>query len=73
MYEYLVVVREGVWEIHELVASCSLDEFVDVRKRKKILWAGPIEICDVYANSPFPILLLDYVYIGHPLWILDLS
>ena len=41
-------------------------------ERKVILWAGPIEVAEILADSYLPILLLHRDNIGEPLWILRL-
>ena len=39
--------------------GCGIDQLVDMRQRKRVLWEGFVEVCEVYADSLLPILLLD--------------
>lgn len=35
----------------------GVDQLVDMRQREGVLWAGLVEVCEVYADSPVPVLM----------------
>ena len=64
MHEYLIIARECVHETHQLMPRGGVDQLVDVRQREGVLRAGLVEVCEVYADFPLPVLFLDYYDVG---------
>jgi len=64
MHEYLIIAGERVHEAHQLMPGSGIDQLVDMRLREGVLWAGLVEVCEVYADSPLSVLVFDYVHVG---------
>ena len=73
MHEYLVIAGERVHETHQLMPRGGVDQLVDVRQRERVLWTGLVEVCEVYADYPLPVLLFDYGHVGYPFLVLHLA
>ena len=54
--------------------TCSrVHQLINTRQWIAILGVGFVYIGEVYTHSPFAISLLDYYYIGQPVWIINPS
>lgn len=56
----LVITLESIQEAYPHVSTCCIYQLIDLRDKKGILRACPIEINEVYANPLLAILLLDH-------------
>jgi hypothetical protein len=56
----LVVARERVEEAQQVTACRGVQDLVDARQRKRILWAALVEICEVDARPHSPVRLWNY-------------
>ena len=43
-----------------------IDQLINPRHGKRVLWIGFVQVCEVYTHSPLPILLLYYHCISQP-------
>ena len=64
MHEYLIIAGERVHEAHQLMPGSGIDQLVEVRQRKGVLWARLVEVCEPYVDSLLLVLLLYYDHVG---------
>ena len=69
----MIITRESVHEVEELMASSGVHYEVDPGQGKAIFRASSINIGKVNAQSPFSICLLDENHISQPVGIIYFS
>ena len=69
----LIINRESIHEVEELVANSDVDYEVDSGQGKAIFWASPVNISKVNVEFPFFICLLDENHINQPVRIIYFS
>ena len=69
----MIITRESVHEVEELVASSGVHYEVDPGQGKAIFRASPVNIGKVHVKSPFAICLLDENHISQPAGIIYFS
>ena len=69
----LVVAREGVHEVEEFVTGCSVYYEINPRQGEDILWASPVDVCEIDAKPPLTICFFDESNVGQPFWVLYFS
>ena len=68
----LMVTLVSVEETHPVMPGSCFNQLVDLWKREAVLGAGFVEVGEVHANPPLPILLLDHYRVGQPIRTVDL-
>jgi hypothetical protein len=61
-----MIAREGIQEAKEVVAGGGLDNLIYPWERIRILGTGFIETCEVHAEAPTSVSLLDNHRISNP-------
>ena len=69
----LVVSQEGVHEAEEFVTGRSVYYEINPRQREAILWAGPIDVCEIDAKLPLSVCFFDKNNVGQPFRVLYFS
>ena len=69
----LIIARESVHEVEELVANSGVHYEVNSGRGKAVFLASPINIGKTNAESPFSICLLDENHISQPVGIIYFS
>ena len=69
----MIITRESVHEVEELVANSGVHYEVDSGQEKAIFRASPVSISKVNAESSFTICLLDENHISQPVEIIYFS
>ena len=72
IYTDLVVAREGVHDAEEFMTGSGIHYEVNSRQREAIFWAGPVNICEIDAKSPFAIFFFNENNVGQPLRIFNI-
>ena len=62
----MVIPGIGVHEAQELISGCGVDRLIDPGKREWVLWAGLVQVGEIDADSPLPVLLFDQDRVGQP-------
>ena len=69
----LIITRESLHEVEELVANSGIHYEVDPEQGKAIFRVSPVNIGKVNAESPLAICLLDENHISQPIGIVYFS
>lgn len=57
LHLHLVVTWKSIHKRQELVSYCWIDELVNPQQWEDILWAGIVQVSEIYAQCPFSIFL----------------
>ena len=69
----LVVAREGIHEAEEFMTGHGVHYEINLRQRETILWAGPVDVCEIDAKSPLSVFLFDENNVSQPFWVFHFS
>ena len=61
-----MVTLKGVQETYPRVPICGIDQLIYLRHRERVLRACSVQICEIYTNPPFAVLLPNYDGIYKP-------
>ena len=67
-----MITLKGIQEAHSRVAYSCIHQLVYLRHWERVFWTRLVQVCEVYANSLLPTLLLYHNSIGQPLGVEDL-
>ena len=62
-----MITLENVQKTHPLVPIGGIYQLIDLRHRKRVLWACSVQVSEVHANSPLAVLLFYHYGICKPL------
>ena len=66
----LVVAQECVHEAEEFVIGRSVYYEINLRQGEAILWAGPVDVCEIDAKPPLVVFFFDENNVGQPFQVL---
>ena len=66
-----MITLEGIQEAHSKVAYSCVYQSVYSRHWERVFWARLVQVCEVYADSPFPGFLFYHYCICQPLGVKD--
>ena len=63
---YLIVSLESIKETHPRMTYGCIHQLIHLRKGEMIFRTGFVQVCEVYTDSPFPVLLLYHYSVSQP-------